>query len=129
MDMMKGAMSRSKGAPMMKKLFGRARSTAPDAGTHEASAEEQLLRVLIQDYCHQQHVRLKDMMEMMERQIIYLVLEESGGNQRTAARMLGVKPNTLHYKIHRMGLVPVQKYVMVEDLAGGGEELGPRGGH
>jgi len=114
---------------MLKKLFGRAHLTAPREGGHEASAEEQLLKILVQDYCHGRHVCLKDMIEMMEREIIYLVLEEAGGNQRTAARMLGVRANTLHYKIRRMGLVPVQKYMMVEDLAGAAEPHNPRGGH
>ena len=53
---------------------------------------------------------------MMEREIIYQVLEEAHGNQRKAARLLGVRPNTLHYKIQRMGLVPVHKYMLPEEL-------------
>lgn len=114
---------------MLKKLFGRAGSTAPVEVGHQASAEEQLLKILVREYCHERHVCLKDMVEMMEREIIYLVLEEADGNQRTAARLLGVRPNTLHYKIRRMGLVPVQKYVMVEDLADSGQPHHPRGGH
>jgi two-component system C4-dicarboxylate transport response regulator DctD len=41
-----------------------------------------------------------------ERALIAEALEESGGNQRQAARRLGILPTTLHEKIKRLGLRP-----------------------
>ena len=105
-----------KGKDMLKGLFRKALPTPLAEGVHSPSPEEEILRILVQKYCLNQHICLKKLIYMMEREIIYLVLEEAHGNQRAAARILGVKPNTLHYKIHRMGLVPFHKYVMVEDL-------------
>jgi len=101
---------------MLKGLFRKVQPTPPAEGVHSSSPEEEILRILVQKYCLNQRICLKKLIDMMEREIIYLVLEEAHGNQRAAARILGVKPNTLHYKIHRMGLVPFHKYMMVEDL-------------
>lgn len=80
------------------------------------STEERLLRVFLREYCLQRHVSLKDMMKRFEREIICMALAQSYGSQRAAARMLGVRPSTLNYKIQTMGLVPVRKYLMIEDL-------------
>jgi DNA-binding NtrC family response regulator len=41
-----------------------------------------------------------------ERQLITTALAEAGGNQRRAARLLGILPTTLHEKIKRFGLRP-----------------------
>jgi len=110
---------------MLKGLFRKAPPAPPTEGTHEPTPEEEILKVLVQKYCLNQHICLKKLIAMMEREIIYLVLEEARGNQRAAARILGVKPNTLHYKIHRMGLVPFHKYMMVEDLPDAGGPADP----
>jgi transcriptional regulator with GAF, ATPase, and Fis domain len=113
---------------MFKGLFKKEPATQPaEGGAHYASPEEELLRVVVRDYCLNQHICLKDLIDSMEREIIYLVLEEARGNQRTAARMLGVRPNTLHYKIHRMGLVSIHKYMMLEELPESGQPPGSPG--
>lgn len=39
-----------------------------------------------------------------ERQLITVALAESRGNQRRAARRLGILPTTLHEKMKRLGL-------------------------
>jgi DNA-binding NtrC family response regulator len=39
-----------------------------------------------------------------ERRLIEVALAEAGGNQRRAARLLGLLPTTLHEKIKRLGL-------------------------
>jgi len=39
-----------------------------------------------------------------EARLIEQTLESCGGNQAKAARLLGLKPNTLHYKLERYGL-------------------------
>ena len=79
---------------------------------------DELLKIYVQRHCLEQHIQLKVLMEKLERDIIFLVLEATHGNQRSAANMLGVKPNTLHYKIRRMGIVPVRKYEILDDLFG-----------
>jgi DNA-binding protein Fis len=81
-----------------------------------ALTEERLLRVFLRKYCLQRHVSLKDLMKRFEREIICMALTQSYGSQRAAARMLGIRPSTLNYKIQTMGLVPVRKYLMIEDL-------------
>jgi two-component system, NtrC family, response regulator HydG len=48
---------------------------------------------------------LKDLLEAFERQAIEEALRASAGNQRRAARALGVLPTTLHEKMKRLGLV------------------------
>jgi DNA-binding NtrC family response regulator len=39
-----------------------------------------------------------------ERELILAALAEAGGNQRRAARLLGILPTTLHEKMKRFGL-------------------------
>jgi hypothetical protein len=47
---------------------------------------------------------LADFVADMERRMIVDALERCGGNQSKAAEDLGLRPNTLHYKIQRYGL-------------------------
>lgn len=44
-----------------------------------------------------------------EAHLIEQTLESCGGNQAKAARLLGLKPNTLHYKLERYGLTGEKK--------------------
>ena len=48
---------------------------------------------------------LKTMVEAYERRIIEEALSAAKGNQRRAARVLGVLPTTLHEKMKRLGLL------------------------
>jgi two-component system response regulator HydG len=48
---------------------------------------------------------LKALLEAYERRIITEALHETRGNQRRAARALGVLPTTLHEKMKRLGLL------------------------
>ena len=48
---------------------------------------------------------LKVMLEEYERRIIEQALQATNGNQRRAARVLGVLPTTLHEKMKRLGLL------------------------
>jgi two-component system response regulator HydG len=48
---------------------------------------------------------LKHLVEAYERQIIEDALQAASGNQRRAARALGVLPTTLHEKMKRLGLL------------------------
>lgn len=47
---------------------------------------------------------LRKAMDSYERRLIEEALRASGGNQRQAARALGVLPTTLHEKMKRLGL-------------------------
>ncbi len=48
---------------------------------------------------------LKTLVDAYERRVIEEALSASGGNQRRAARALGVLPTTLHEKMKRLGLI------------------------
>jgi DNA-binding NtrC family response regulator len=48
---------------------------------------------------------LKNLVEAYERHVIEDALRASQGNQRRAARALGVLPTTLHEKMKRLGLL------------------------
>ncbi len=48
---------------------------------------------------------LKSLVDAYERRIIEEALRGAGGNQRRAARALGVLPTTLHEKMKRLGLL------------------------
>ncbi len=48
---------------------------------------------------------LKVRLEAYERRLIQDALSATGGNQRRAARALGVLPTTLHEKMKRLGLL------------------------
>ena len=51
-----------------------------------------------------EQVDLKSRLLAYERDLISAALTESGGNQRRAARQLGILPTTLHEKMKRLGL-------------------------
>ena len=48
---------------------------------------------------------LKDLVEDYEKGIIVQALRAANGNQRQAARALGVLPTTLHEKMKRFGML------------------------
>ena len=50
-------------------------------------------------------LRLRDLVDAYERRLIEEALRATGGNQRRAARALGVLPTTLHEKMKRLGLL------------------------
>ena len=47
---------------------------------------------------------LKMLLDAYERQLIETALAATAGNQRRAARILGLLPTTLHEKMKRLGL-------------------------
>jgi DNA-binding NtrC family response regulator len=51
-----------------------------------------------------EQVDLKSRLLAYERNLISAALTETGGNQRRAARQLGILPTTLHEKMKRLGL-------------------------
>ncbi|OGI62127.1 MAG: hypothetical protein A2W18_01950 [Candidatus Muproteobacteria bacterium RBG_16_60_9] len=69
-------------------------STA-DAAGHDAVAQEAATS----------RKSLADYVADLERRMIINALERCGGNQAKAAEYLGLRPNTLHYKMQRYGMV------------------------
>lgn len=53
--------------------------------------------------------KLDDHVADFEKRLIARALESCGGNQARAAQILGLRPNTLHYKIERYGLYDLKK--------------------
>jgi len=52
----------------------------------------------------EERIDLKARLLAYERDLITAALADSGGNQRRAARRLGILPTTLHEKMKRLGL-------------------------
>ncbi|MCX6572791.1 MAG: hypothetical protein NTX99_02250 [Candidatus Aminicenantes bacterium] len=86
----------------------------PPESPYSAMAQE-LIEVYIRQICLTDHVCLKKALVRLERDIILHVLARTNGNQHEAAEILGVKPNTLHYKMMRMGVAPIRRFE-AEDL-------------
>jgi DNA-binding NtrC family response regulator len=61
---------------------------------------------------------LKTMLDAYERQLIETALAATSGNQRRAARTLGLLPTTLHEKMKRLGLLKRRSdFAEIEDEA------------
>jgi DNA-binding NtrC family response regulator len=58
---------------------------------------------------------LKTLLEEFERGIIVEALQTTGGNQRRAARSLGLLPTTLHEKMKRLGLIERPPHLLREN--------------
>lgn len=50
--------------------------------------------------------KLSSVVEAQERALIIEALEETGGNQTKAARMLGITNRIMQYKITKLGIDP-----------------------
>jgi len=50
-------------------------------------------------------IKFEDVVRQFETNIIQQALSITGGNQARAARLLGIKPNTLNYKVKLYNLV------------------------
>jgi transcriptional regulator with GAF, ATPase, and Fis domain len=75
----------------------------------------ELIEVYIRHVCLTDHICLKKALLWLERDIILHVLARTNGNQHEAAQLLGIKPNTLNYKMQRLGIVPIHRFE-AEDL-------------
>jgi two-component system response regulator HydG len=60
---------------------------------------------------------LKDLVEEYEKGIIEQALRAANGNQRQAARTLGVLPTTLHEKMKRFGMLRRTEHERYEPVA------------
>ena len=61
---------------------------------------------------------LRTLLDAYERQLIETALAATSGNQRRAARTLGLLPTTLHEKMKRLGLLKRRNgFSQIEDEA------------
>ena len=75
-----------------------------------AAMARELVELYFRQICINEHVCLREAMRRLERDIILYVLGETNGNQHEAAETLGIKPTTLNYRLHRLGITPVHRY-------------------
>jgi transcriptional regulator with GAF, ATPase, and Fis domain len=87
-----------------------------ERGTESLSVRlaREIVELYVRQACLNDHLCLKAALERLEKDIIFHVLEQTNGNQREAAEILGLKPTTLFYKLRRMGIAPVHKYALRE---------------
>ncbi|MGC9518442.1 MAG: helix-turn-helix domain-containing protein [Desulfuromonadaceae bacterium] len=74
----------------------------------EAIIEAKLRAALMQEDI----IEINDLYNMvlyqMERPLLRIILEKTGGNQLQAARILGINRNTLRKKITTLGITPAR---------------------
>ena len=58
----------------------------------------------VEFFCREKPVFLKDLMDQIERCVIYRVLCMTRGNQKQAAMALGIKYTTLNEKLKKYGI-------------------------
>jgi len=99
---------------MARKEAGTARPAADlrDPESLSGKITRELVELYVRQTCLNDRLCLKDAIDRLERDIIFHVLEQTNGNQREAAEILGIKPTTLFYKLRRMGIAPVHKYAL-----------------
>jgi len=70
----------------------------------ENSSEEYVYRLFIECLCRNRSIMLKPLMDNFEKKIIIHFLAQMRGNQKNAAKSLGIKYTTLNEKIKRYGI-------------------------
>jgi transcriptional regulator with GAF, ATPase, and Fis domain len=105
------------GGPLSKQAFRRPEPVGDDrpADSPYGTMAQELIEVYVRQICLTDHICLKKALLRLERDIILHVLARTNGNQHEAAELLGLKANTLNYKMQRLGISPVHRYV-AEDL-------------
>jgi len=67
-------------------------------------SREGLLRYFSEYFIVRKRVPLKNLMDSVERSILIKILDRVNGNQRKAAKILGVKCTTLNQKIRKYNI-------------------------
>lgn len=83
-----------------------ARFSAPSFGEKKSFFKNdkfkiELFELFIEFFCQEQPILLKDLMDNVEKSIIVNVLSKVQGNQKEAAKVLGIKYTTLNEKLKR----------------------------
>ncbi|MEN6560601.1 MAG: helix-turn-helix domain-containing protein [Acidobacteriota bacterium] len=75
-----------------------------------AALSRELISLYVRHVCLDDRAGLKKALDRLERDIIVYVLEQTNGRQNQAAKILGIKPTTLHYKLRKLGITPVRVF-------------------
>ena len=96
--------------------------------TLEQEFEEESYRFFLEYRVARKNANLKDYIESLERAVISRALRELDGNQKAAARFLGLKYTTLNEKVkkHRIQIVKVAE---ADPLSGSDKNLRIREGN
>jgi len=62
------------------------------------------LNLFFEDFCQRKKLSLKDFLARVELHLIIHSLNRANGNQREAAKILGLKPTTLNEKLRRYNI-------------------------
>jgi two-component system nitrogen regulation response regulator GlnG len=91
----------------------------PDAPPVGDLQLEDLIRIKLGEYFHEGAVDPRDLyqriIERVEKPLIELTLERTGGNQLRAAGILGINRNTLHKKISYLRIEPKKHFGNAEE--------------
>jgi len=72
-----------------------------------------LCRLFMDCIQNERPVRLKEYMDSVEKSLIIRILYAVNGNQRTAARIMGVKPTTLCEKIKKHRILLNKRHLIL----------------
>lgn len=85
-------------------------------GEEMDNSRDTLIRSYILNNCTKKNVPLKSFIDEFEKEMINKALRVSGGNQRVASFILGMKPTTLNEKIKKFNLNRIKKIRGKRDL-------------
>ena len=69
--------------------------------TEYQEAQIDPINLFIEDFYRRRKISLKDFLNRIELKLILFSLDKANGNQRKAAKILGIKPTTLNEKLRR----------------------------
>ncbi len=83
-------------------FLGNPAVSEPPAG--KGKFRQELMDLFIEYFCKENPIYLKRLMNGVEKCIILKVLTRVNGNQKEAARILGIKYTTLNQKVKKYGI-------------------------
>jgi two-component system nitrogen regulation response regulator GlnG len=81
---------------------------ASETQSLEAIIEAKLRAALMQEDIIEINDLYNMVLHQMERPLLRIILEKTGGNQLQAAKILGINRNTLRKKITTLGITPAR---------------------
>ncbi len=70
----------------------------------ERAGSWEALNVFIEQFCMKQRIPLPELMNILEKTILIKVLSSFNGNQKEAAKFLGIKYTTLNEKVKKYNI-------------------------
>lgn len=71
----------------------------------EETLKREVLTLFIEYFCIKQRVPLRDFMNHLEKSILMRALSRFNGNQKEAAKFLGVKHTTINQKVKKYNII------------------------